>query len=81
MPFGGGKRICIGKRFGQIEVKLVATMLLQKMRLDLLPGRTMTVRQMPTLSPKGGLKMRVGDPRRFTAMPLAAEAWPPALKA
>jgi cytochrome P450 len=62
VPFGGGKRICIGKRFGQIEVKLVTTMLLQKLRLDLLPGRTMTVRQMPTLSPKGGLKMRV-DPR------------------
>jgi cytochrome P450 len=62
VPFGGGRRICIGKRFGQIEVKLVATMLLQRLRLDLLPGRTMTVRQMPTLSPKGGLRMRV-DPR------------------
>jgi len=62
VPFGGGKRICIGKRFGQIEVKLVATMLLQRLRLDLLPGRTMTVRQMPTLSPRGGLRMRV-DPR------------------
>ena len=59
VPFGGGKRICIGKCFGQIEVKLVATMLLQRMRLDLLPGCTMTVRQTPTLSPKGGLKMRV----------------------
>ena len=43
-------------------MKLVATMLRQRLRLDLLPGRTMTVRQMPTLSPKGGLKMRV-DPR------------------
>jgi cytochrome P450 len=62
VPFGGGQRICIGKRFGQTEVKLVATMLLQKLRLDALPGRTMTVRQMPTLSPRGGLKMRV-DPR------------------
>lgn len=59
VPFGGGRRICIGKRFGQTEVKLVATMLLQRLRLDLLPGRTMTVRQMPTLSPKGGLQMRV----------------------
>ena len=59
VPFGGGKRICIGKRFGQTEVKLVATMLLQRLRLDAMPGRTMTVRQMPTLSPKGGLKMRV----------------------
>jgi cytochrome P450 len=59
VPFGGGQRICIGKRFGQTEVKLVATMLLQRLRLDALPGRTMTVRQMPTLSPKGGLEMRV----------------------
>ena len=59
VPFGGGQRICIGKRFGQTEVKLVATMLLQRLRLDALPGRTMTVRQMPTLSPEGGLPMRV----------------------
>jgi cytochrome P450 len=59
VPFGGGRRICIGKRFGQIEVKLVATMLLQRLRLDAMPGRTMTVRQMPTLSPRGGLEMRV----------------------
>lgn len=66
VPFGGGQRICIGKRFGQTEVKLVATMLLQRLRLDALPGRTMTVRQMPTLSPKGGLEMRV-LPRRAVA--------------
>ncbi len=59
VPFGGGSRICIGKRFGQTEVKLVATKLLQRLRIDALPGRTMTVRQMPTLSPKGGLRMRV----------------------
>jgi len=59
VPFGGGSRICIGKRFGQTEVKLVATMLLQRLRLDAMPGRTMTVRQMPTLSPRGGLPMRV----------------------
>jgi cytochrome P450 len=59
VPFGGGQRICIGKRFGQTEVKLVATMLLQRLRLDALPGRAMTVRQMPTLSPRGGLRMRV----------------------
>jgi cytochrome P450 len=59
VPFGGGRRICIGKRFGQTEVKLVATMLLQRLRLGAMPGRTMTVRQMPTLSPRGGLKMRV----------------------
>jgi cytochrome P450 len=61
IPFGGGSRICIGKRFGQTEVKLVATRLLQRVRFELLPGRTMTVRQMPTLSPRGGLRMRVRE--------------------
>lgn len=62
VPFGGGSRICIGKRFGQTEVKLVATKLLQRLDVDALPGRTMTIRQMPTLSPQGGLKMRI-NPR------------------
>ncbi|HET9198750.1 MAG TPA: cytochrome P450 [Solirubrobacterales bacterium] len=59
VPFGGGSRICIGKRFGQTEVKLVATMLLQRLRIESLPGRTVTIRQMPTLSPTGGLRMRI----------------------
>ncbi|MDX6581866.1 MAG: hypothetical protein QOI10_1050, partial [Solirubrobacterales bacterium] len=59
IPFGGGSRICIGKRFGQTEVKLVATMALQRLRFERLPGRSMTIRQMPTLSPAGGLQMRV----------------------
>ena len=59
VPFGGGQRVCIGKRFGQIEVKLVASMLLQRLRFDALPGRRVTIRQMPTLSPQGGLRMRV----------------------
>jgi cytochrome P450 len=59
VPFGGGSRICIGKRFGQTEVKLVATKLLQRLHLEALPGRTVTIRQMPTLSPRGGLRMRV----------------------
>jgi cytochrome P450 len=69
VPFGGGSRICIGKRFGQVEVKLVATMLLQRMRLELLPGRTLKIRQMPTLGPEGGLEMRVRE--RALPAPLA----------
>ena len=50
-----------GNRQGEARrhVNLLATMLLQRLRLDAMPGRTMTVRQMPTLSPRGGLDMRV----------------------
>ncbi len=39
VPFGGGSRICIGKRFGQTEVKAIATAILQRFRLELIPGR------------------------------------------
>ena len=59
VPFGGGSRTCIGMRFGQMEVKAVVTLLLQRFRPELLPGRSMTVRQMPTLSPRGGLAIAV----------------------
>ncbi len=61
VPFGAGARICIGKRFGQTEVKLASAMLLARYRLELLPGHTMHVRQMPTLSPEGGLRVRLHE--------------------
>ncbi len=61
VPFGGGSRTCIGKRFGQMEIKTIATVLLQRCRCELLPGRVMTVRQMPTLGPRGGLEMAVRE--------------------
>jgi cytochrome P450 len=70
VPFGGGSRICIGKRFGQTEVKVLAAAVLQRFRLERQPGRTMTVRQMPTLSPRGGLRMVV----RERALPDAVAA-------
>jgi cytochrome P450 len=59
VPFGAGSRICIGKRFGQTEVKLVAAMLAQRFRLELPMGHEMTIRQTPTLGPEGGLPMVV----------------------
>jgi len=70
VPFGGGSRTCIGMRFGQLEIKTIVTLLLQRFRLELVPGRTMTVRQMPTLSPREPLMMTVrerGVPAGLTA--------------
>ena len=63
VPFGGGSRTCIGMRFGQMEVKAVVTPLLQRFPWRPCPARTMTVRQMPTLSPRGGLAMTVRGAR------------------
>lgn len=59
IPFGGGSRTCIGMRFGQLEIRTIVTLLLQRYRLELVPGRTMSVRQMPTLSPREPLMMYV----------------------
>ena len=62
VPFGGGPRICIGMRFGELEVRAIAAAILRRFRLELEPGFRMRVRQMPTLSPRGGLPMLVRSP-------------------
>ncbi len=59
VPFGGGPRICIGMRFGELEIRAIAAAITRRFRLGLEPGWRMRVRQMPTLSPRGGLPMRV----------------------
>ncbi len=60
IPFGAGRRICIGKRFGQTEVRAVAAKLLHRFRIELAaPEAPMNIRQMPTLSPTGGLPVTV----------------------
>jgi cytochrome P450 len=59
VPFGAGPRICIGMRFGELEIRAIAAAILRRFRLDTEPGWSMRIRQMPTLSPRGGLPMRV----------------------
>jgi cytochrome P450 len=59
VPFGGGSRMCIGMRFGQLEIKAIAATLLQRFTLDLQPGYRLRIREMPTLSPREGLPMTV----------------------
>jgi cytochrome P450 len=59
VPFGGGSRMCIGMRFGQLEIKTIAALVLQRFRLELQPDYEMSIRMMPTLSPRKGLPVRV----------------------
>ena len=59
VPFGAGSRTCIGMRFGQLEVRTIATLILSRFTLSLPPGFELAIRQMPTISPKHGLPMRV----------------------
>ena len=56
VPFGGGSRTCIGMRFGLLEVRTIAATILSGFKLELAePQRELSIRQMPTLSPRGGL--------------------------
>jgi cytochrome P450 len=57
VPFGGGSRTCIGMRFGLMEIRVIAAMVLQRFSLEHVPGYRMSIRQMPTISPKHGLPM------------------------
>jgi cytochrome P450 len=63
VPFGGGSRTCIGMRFGQLEIKAIARAILSRFTLDLEdPSLVPSIRQMPTLSPRGGLPVVVRAP-------------------
>jgi cytochrome P450 len=59
IPFGGGSRTCIGMRFGQQEIRLMASRILRDFRLDLPADHQLEVRQTPTLGPVGGLPVRI----------------------
>ena len=59
VPFGGGSRTCIGMRFGQAEIAIIARAILERFRLDLLPGFELEIRQAPTISPREGLPVQV----------------------
>ena len=59
VPFGGGSRTCIGMRFGQMEVRAIATTILRRWRLEGRADERVEIRQMPTLSPRDGMRMTV----------------------
>ena len=63
VPFGGGSRTCIGMRFGQLEIKTIATLVLQRFRLSPRSDYKLDIRMMPTLSPKQGLPLTVMERR------------------
>ncbi len=61
IPFGGGSRTCIGMRFGQLEIRTIATAILRRFRLELPVDFELSIRQMPTISPRDGLPMIIAS--------------------
>jgi cytochrome P450 len=74
VPFGGGSRTCIGMRFGQLEVRTIATLILSRCTLSLPDSFRLSIRQMPTISPREGLPTVVGPRTRTGAADLQAAA-------
>jgi len=55
--FGGGPRFCLGYAFAQMEMKIFASLLLRYCQWEILPDQDLTLKAIPTLHPKSGLKV------------------------
>jgi cytochrome P450 len=58
-PFGAGPRQCIGNGFAMMEAQLVLATVLQRVRLELVPGHPVAPEPSITLRPRRGMLMRV----------------------
>ncbi|GAA1806293.1 cytochrome P450 [Actinomadura chokoriensis] len=59
LPFGGGRRICVGAGFAMLEATLVLATITRTHRLDLAPGVNVPWRAEITYRPAGAVPMRV----------------------
>jgi cytochrome P450 len=55
LPFGGGRRICIGQSFALMEMLLMAAIMSQRFTFDLDPSRAVELEATLTLRPKHGV--------------------------
>ena len=56
--FGGGPRICLGMAFAQMEMKIIASLLLRGYIWNLLPNQDLSMNPVPTLKPRSGLRVK-----------------------
>jgi cytochrome P450 len=59
VPFGAGRRVCIGKRFGYLEAKVIASRVLQRFLPEVGWQGNPHLKWSATLMPKAGLAIRI----------------------
>jgi cytochrome P450 len=57
LPFGGGRRICIGAAFATAEATLLLATIAQRYRFELAPGHSVEPQGLITLRARHGMKM------------------------
>jgi cytochrome P450 len=62
MPFGGGKRICIGNQFALMEGQIILSTIGARLAMELMSGKPVKLQPLLTLRPKNGIRVRI---RRF----------------
>jgi cytochrome P450 len=71
LPFGGGRRVCIGTSFALMETTLIAAMLSRRFVFDVVPGHPVEPEATLTLRPRHGIRMIA---HRRSPRPAAAAA-------
>ncbi len=59
LPFGGGRRICIGNHFALTEGQIILNTIAQRFSMELVSRRALKFEPLITLRPKGGIPVRL----------------------
>jgi cytochrome P450 len=59
MPFGGGKRICIGNQFALMEGQIILSTIAQHVSMESASQRPIEVQPLLTLRPKNGVPVKI----------------------
>ncbi|HWF07651.1 MAG TPA: cytochrome P450 [Bryobacteraceae bacterium] len=59
MPFGGGRRICIGNQFALMEGQIILSTIAREVSMVLTSSKPVGLQPLITLRPKGGIHVRI----------------------